>query len=403
MIEVVVAVVVVAVVLLALVLAGIIPLGTNGNGTTVVAQSSSDALTAANAFANGISGGPWYPSQVAGIDLTTSYANNTTPTPPTGCTVQNFSGISVPAYDGNYSNGKLGTWAVLYTNAGATAELYILVQNGQAREVELIGGATCSLSTAKLPDAFISSTDAAAAVLTSSNVSTFVRSHASASAEFVLFAPGELGSGFTFAWIIGYSTCDIENPSGGPAQGSFAYGLVNATTGAVMASAYDAAQNCTLPLSIGHSSTPIESAFAVTNPIASTCAAGSTFVVNGCTAGDFTYALTIEASAVTFGDVLFEVRTDTGNIYTPSGPGGFSVEGITGIVEAAFPVAGLSQLVMTTGFTYFESGVSPSTPLTSPDSILIDMGTVSPVGMGLSFTVLGTGSFSGSTAPLALP
>ncbi|MGP8159041.1 MAG: hypothetical protein ACLPWO_05485 [Thermoplasmata archaeon] len=405
MIQVVVAVVVVAIVLLALVLAGIIPLGTNGNGTTVVAQSSSDALTAANAFANGISGGPWYPSQIAGIDLTTSYSNHTTPTPPAGCTVQNFSGISVPAYDGNYSNGKLGTWAVVYTNARATAELYLLVQNGQAKEVELIGGATCSLGTAKLPNAFISSTDAAAAALTSSNVSAFVRSHTSASAEFVLFSPGELGSGLFFAWIIGYSTCDIENPSGGPTQGSLAYGVVNATTGALMASAYEAAQNCTLPLSIGtgHGSTPIGSAFAVGNPIFSTCAAGATFAANGCLAGDFTYALTIEASAVTFGDVLFEVSTAVGTIYTLAGPGGFSVEGITGTVEASYAVGASSLLVMTTGFTYFGSGVSPSTPLTSVDTILIDMGTVNTAGMGLTFTVLGTGSFSGTTAPLSLP
>ena len=403
MVQVVVVVVVVTVVLLALVLAGIIPLSTNGNGTAVAAQSSSDALTAANAFANGISGGPWYPSQLAGIDLTTSYSNNTTPTPPSGCTVQNFSGLTVPAYDGNYSNGKLGTWAVVYTNAGGTAELYVLVQNGQAKEVELIGGATCSLSMAKLPGTFISSTDAAAAVLTSSNVSTFVQSHASASAEFVLFSPGELGSVLTFAWIIGYSTCDFENPSGGPAQGSFAYGVVNATTGALMASAYDAAQNCTLPLNIGHSSTPIGSAFAVGSPIFSTCAAGSTFAANGCTAGDFTYSLTIEASAVTFADVLFEVRTDVGSVYTISSPGGFSVVGITGTVEASYAVGGSSQLVMMTGFTYFGSGVSPSTPLTSLDTILIDMGTVNPVGTGLSFTVLGTGSFSGTTEPLALP
>jgi hypothetical protein len=375
MIQVVVAVVVVAVVILALILAGIIPLSSSGNGTTVLPQSSSGALTAANAFAAGISGGPWYASQIAGIDLTNSYSNNSAPTPPPGCSVLSFSGISVPAYNGNYSNGKLGTWAVIYTNAGATAELYVLVQNGQPKEAELIGGATCSLSAAKLPDAFINSTDAAAALLTSSNVSAFVRSHASANAEFVLFPPGPLGLGSAFAWIVGYSTCDIENPSGGPVQGSYAYGVVNATTGVLMTTAYEAAQNCTftIPNGTGPGSTPIGSAFAAGNPVLSTCAAGSTFVANGCNAGDFTYTLTIEASAVTFGDVLFEVRTSTGDIYTPTGPGGFSVEEITGTVDAEFPVGSLSPLVMSTGFTYFGGGVSTSTPLTSFDTILIDM------------------------------
>jgi hypothetical protein len=403
MVQVVVVVVVVAVVLLALVLIGIIPLSTNGNGTTAAGQSSSDALPTANAFASGISGGPWYPSEVAGIDLTTSYSNTTTPTPPSGCTVQSFSGISVPAFDGNYSNGKLATWAVVYTNAGGTAELLVLVQNGQAKEVELIGGATCSLSATRLPGTFVNSADAAAAALTSSNVSSFVRNHTSASAEFVLLPPGELGSRFSFAWIIGYSTCDLENPSAGPSQGSLAYALVNATTGALTASAYEAAQNCTHPLSVGPSSTPIGSAFAAGNPIISTCAAGSTFVANGCTAGDFTYTVMIEASAVTYGSVLFEVRTSTGNIYTLSDPGGFSVVGITGTVEASYAVGGSSLLVMMTGFTYFGSGVSPSTPLTNLDTIVIDMGTVNPVGTGLTFTVLGTGSYSGSTEPLALP
>jgi hypothetical protein len=44
-----------------------------------------------------------------------------------------------------------------------------------------------------------------------------------------------------------------------------------------------------------------------------------------------------------------------------------------------------------------------ATPMTSIYTIVIDMGTTNPTGTGLSFVAIGTGSYSGTSSPLALP
>jgi hypothetical protein len=402
MIQVVIVVAVVAVAVLALVLVGVIPIGTSGTQPAVVPESSADALTAANAFVGGVAGGPWYLTELGGIDFTTSYSNNSELTPPSGCSATSDSGITIPAYTGNYSNGKLATWALVYVNAPRTSELTLVVQNGQAREEGLISGTDCSVGNmTALPSTFINSTVAAAVALTSPAIVGFVRNHSSANAEFLLLSGAVLDSPSGLNWAVVYSTCDFANPSAGPVQGSDAYGVVNATSGAFEGGISEPSENCTIGPQ--NTSTPIASAFAAANPVFSVCSAGSTFMANGCNAGDYTYTLAVEASTVTFGSVLFEVKTDTGSFFTLNGPGGFSVLNITGGLEAAFSVGSSGPLAMTSGFTDFGSGLSTSTALTSLDTILIDMGTTSPVGMGLSFVVAGTGSYTGTTEPVALP
>jgi len=48
-------------------------------------------------------------------------------------------------------------------------------------------------------------------------------------------------------------------------------------------------------------------------------------------------------------------------------------------------------------------GVTPSTPLTNLDSVVVDMGTTDPMDQGYVFVLVGVGAFSGTTSPLALP
>jgi archaeal type IV pilus assembly protein PilA len=168
-------------------------------------------------------------------------------------------------------------------------------------------------------------------------------------------------------------------------------------------------------LTHGPGSTPIGSAFTAGNPVASQCAAGSTYAANGCLAGNYIYTLTIESSTVSFGSVLFEVKTSSGAIAaTATKAGGFSVLTIGGVVAAqATSIAAASGLAMGATWNIYSAAAgtcggtgtcSTSSSLTNLYTIVIDMGSVTATtGLGYTFVVLGTGSYSGTTNALALP
>jgi len=153
---------------------------------------------------------------------------------------------------------------------------------------------------------------------------------------------------------------------------------------------------------------PIGALFAVGNPIAFTCPSGSTYAKNGCDAGDFGYTLWIETSLIPFGGILFEIKTPSGAILSAPGANGFTVVNKDG--EVAAQSAASTTLAMTITFQIY--GSSPicngascgtSTLLTIAYSIVIDMGTNNPTGLGYYFVATGTGEYSGTTAGLSLP
>jgi flagellin-like protein len=174
-------------------------------------------------------------------------------------------------------------------------------------------------------------------------------------------------------------------------------------------------------LTHGPGSTPIGSAFTAGNPTTSTCGTGLTYAAasasgkGGCLAGDYIYTLTVESSTVSMSSVLFEVKTSSGAILAlTAGTGGFSVMNIQGQVVAQGPLGtAAAALAMSTtlGFPTFTGSTTAcngaactaSTSLTSVYTIVIDMGTASPTGLGYSFVAVGTGSYSGTTNALSLP
>jgi flagellin-like protein len=154
-------------------------------------------------------------------------------------------------------------------------------------------------------------------------------------------------------------------------------------------------------LTHGPGNTPIGSAFAAGNPTASTCPVGDTYAINGCLAGHFVYTLTIESSTIAFGSIEMQVKTSGGTILTVGAVGGFSILNTAGTVVAQ---SGSSVILsMTATFTYPGALVTASTPLTNLYTVEIDMGATNPAGQGYTFNGLGTGSYSGTTAALALP
>jgi len=163
--------------------------------------------------------------------------------------------------------------------------------------------------------------------------------------------------------------------------------------------------NLVLHISFTTSEVPIGAAFAAGDPVEGICQSGYAYSVNGCEAGDYVYSLTIESSSVDFGNVLCEVETSSGAVYSmPSLSGGFSIISPSVYVAAqATPITTGQGMVMNNTWSAYVTGTSASTQLTSLYTILIDMGTVDPTSLGLQFVVLGTGGYGGTTAPVALP
>ena len=172
-------------------------------------------------------------------------------------------------------------------------------------------------------------------------------------------------------------------------------------------------------LTHGPGNTPIGSAFTAGNPIASTCAAGSAQTIppvaattGGCKVADFIYTLTVESSTVSFGSVLFEVKTSSGSIFAGAASSSFALLSISGTVAADF-TTGVGMAMTTTWAGYnaaasvcavAANSCSTSSSLTNLYTIVIDMGSATATtGQGLSFVAIGTGSFSGTTSPIALP
>jgi archaeal type IV pilus assembly protein PilA len=164
-------------------------------------------------------------------------------------------------------------------------------------------------------------------------------------------------------------------------------------------------------LTHGPGSTPIGSAFTAGNPVASSCTSAQV-TANICKATThYIYTLTVETSTISFTSALFEVKSSTGAIVTATGGGGFAIVNISGTAVAYLTTGSLTSLAMGSVFSNFAAGATAcngaactsSSPLTSIYTIVIDMGTASPSGLGYSFVAIGTGSYSGTTSPLALP
>jgi FlaG/FlaF family flagellin (archaellin) len=160
-------------------------------------------------------------------------------------------------------------------------------------------------------------------------------------------------------------------------------------------------------------SKPIGSAFAV-GPVPTPPVSHCTTAGGGCLgANDYTYSLMVASSSVNFGNVLFEVKTNTGSPYSATTYGGFTILNATGGVAASYAVtAGSVPMAMPSGgfSTWGSSGAcgipgalcGVNSPLTNLYTLIIDMGTKNPSGLGLTFTVLGVAGYTGTMGPLTL-
>ncbi|HTS33158.1 MAG TPA: hypothetical protein VMI55_04375 [Thermoplasmata archaeon] len=400
---VVVAVVVVVAALLGAVASGWLSFSTSGTGTGA-STSYASAESIASSTAAQVYPGPWSLYAVIGADDRQAYTNSSLGAS-SGCKVTGGTDVlSLPATSGNYSDGDLSAWIFAYVSTTNDAQLAIEVTGSHATELGVARGASCGSPSALLPvpTGALDSTQVAKILLGDSEVEAFLHDYTSANASYTLLNPrgGNVGA----SWGVEYTVCGLnvlgvpQSPSG--TRGGIVQATVNATTGVISSVAYQASFPCA-----GSGSQPTEiplgTAFAAGNPVGSLCPTGDTYALEGCTAGDYTYTLTVEASTLNLSSVLFEVTTSNGGVYSISTEGGFSIVNVIGLVVAQSSPS--TELEMLAPWSTYNPPASSGTPLTSLDTIEIDMGTANPAGDNLYFIAAGTGNYSGTTAPLALP
>jgi hypothetical protein len=132
------------------------------------------------------------------------------------------------------------------------------------------------------------------------------------------------------------------------------------------------------------------------------CSAGYTYATKGCTGGDFGYTVTVYSTSVSFGNVMFEVKTAAGAIYTAASAGGFSLLNASGTVVAQMTPESTTLAMNSTFETYSSTAgacnganCGPSTPFTSRYTIQVDAGIGTPA-VGQRIVVLGTDGYTGN-------
>lgn len=143
-------------------------------------------------------------------------------------------------------------------------------------------------------------------------------------------------------------------------------------------------------------SIPLGTAFDIGSPQTTNCT-GAWAAAGGCaTLSDFAYQVPVLLSTVSLGDVGFSVTTSSGVVFHNSGVADIAAVANTGQVLAYSVIAPGAGISMVGGWVHYGGGFFPSTPLTSSDSIVIDMGQEqSTVGQSLVFQAIGLNGYSG--------
>jgi FlaG/FlaF family flagellin (archaellin) len=151
----------------------------------------------------------------------------------------------------------------------------------------------------------------------------------------------------------------------------------------------------------GPGTSPIGSAFAIGDPVGSTCTAAQVTAGVCQTAGDQIFTLTIEHSSIALDDVEFEVKTPSGNPFTTTVAGGFALQSVDASMVSSHAIGAASALAMTSAFSTFGSGYSASSPIDTTMTVVVDTGVAAgnwATGQGDTVVALGIGSYSGTTS-----
>jgi len=225
-------VVVVAVVVAALA-AGVVPgvklFGSGSSGPAVA--SSSSALGSANSTAAQYGAGALIAA--IGVSLSYSYSFGALGSfTGTDCKAAHTlaSNVSVPAETGSYSAGEAPLWVFLYNNTTAGTDSIIAVIGSTPYYLGTLSGSGCVSASvgAAISPGYVSSSTAAS--LVDSDAGSFISSHGSANAFYLLF---ENATAHAPEWVIIYTNCSYDfatNKTTGGSAAQLFLGEVNAAT-----------------------------------------------------------------------------------------------------------------------------------------------------------------------------
>jgi len=378
-----------AIVVVSLALTGVLPLFPAASSTSYTAQAFSPAVSAANNVSASTPGGPWSLRGVQGADTTIPTSIQVG----SNCGFQSGSGTeSFGSYTGNYSNGELDSWTFLYENPGNTQFLVVEDNGGHASAVG-VSSSNCDQNKGSVPvnpEGVIDSPRIATTLLHNLLVERFIASNPIANSSFLLI---DLGPPTGWVWEVGYQTCQVGGY--GPFTGNDVEAIVNATTGVLNnISSATGVSSCA-----GHATpTAIGSVFGLFFPKEATCPPGDSYAVNGCQGGDAIYLVGVAyaQSVAHLGNFFLQIETSDGKVLTLSqGVGGFAI--LNGSTDAVAESTAGPTLSMT-GWTFpAGSPANNSTVLENgKSSIVVDLGTSIPYGLGNFLVVNGSGPLSGT-------
>jgi len=391
--------VVVVLVVAALLLVG--NLGGPGSSTGPAAEvSEQSAANAAAKYAAQVPGGPWNLTGAQGVESTANVSSpvaglfGNTSCPLEGSTI---SELTVPGFNGTYSNGLAEAWLFVYVSTNGTgATLILFAEDGGVSEVGEITTPGCIVTPFHaLPSDLIDSTAAARAAVATANGTAFVSEFAQANATYYLDynTYGGLALGIP-QWILNYDAC-----SGGSTVEFDAE--MDASNGTVVGNSIESYTGA----GCGPVTLPLGTALSFGTPQGFSCPAGSGTApgdTGGCTPADYTYSVPVASSSVGLDEFSLTVYSANGAPFDSSGFASFAVLGPGGQVIALAAI-GPGGFEMNGGWTAYADGVGGGTLLTLADILVADMGQTTPTtGHNLLLGATGENGYTG-TVSVGLP
>jgi len=371
--------------------------GGGGSGPGGGPLTFSGATVLADRVIEGQSGS-WDLVEVLGIDLansTTFYLNSSEAADcnTTWLVGTSPSQLTMPAFHGNLLSGDAPVWLLAYTQPATQSILEMIIVNGAVAFAAKLSGNCGASGIPVLPPNMVDSSTALSAA-GPAGAAAFLTAHPTGVTVEMSAFGGGFGSGpRNSSWEIVLTTCgSFLSGSGSGSQSGYLFSVgVNATTGAVIPGT---ATNTTCGTSPPLTKTLGESLALGAPTIIRGTGTGGTYESQGCTSADYCYSIPIEGVA---------------NNVTPDD----FFANVTNPDHALFPTVGFALLTASGQVWVYSAGPlefgwtgsvgSPSQPLTVPMTLLLDMGTQNPSGMGLLLSLEGVGPFSSSSIGIGLP
>jgi len=306
--------------------------------------------------------------------------------------------VSLPAFRGSLESGEAPVWLFAYVELGVGGELAVFEIDGEITlAVELPASCSSGVSEYLGFSAPVIDSPAAVAAAAAAGGADFLRAHPTGVSLLMDLTgayalPGEPPT--PPIWEISWSTCSNELFGTGPTSGAEFFAAVYATNGTVVPSG---TLNMTCGSNVTTPSSGIGGAISFGVPTLEVgSGTGGTIASQGCTSGDYCYAVPIESASenITPADFGLSLENDTnGSPVTTAA--GFAIVNARGTVlvysvgaketEWNSTLAGSSQTLLSAGM-----------------EIIVDAGPSLQGAENLGLTLTGEGPFANSSYEFGL-